>query len=121
MDMEERQGAEGFTGIPYLIDPEGPTMMQPRQPRFSEHAIRLMQAVLGDVIFLLKQAKKDTIPIACGNWRGRCQAIAEAMEWLNSDDDSHPFAFVRICQAFDLEPEQARAAIWEQYGERGLA
>jgi hypothetical protein len=37
--------------------------------------------------------------------------VAEAIEWVQSDDVEWPFSFLRICDVFDLEPEWVRREV----------
>lgn len=38
-------------------------------------------------------------------------AAREALSWMWCDDDEPPFAFVRICQLFDLDPSWIRGRV----------
>ena len=44
------------------------------------------------------------------------QAAREAWQWMQSDDDSPPFTFVRICQLFDLDPSWIRSSVQRHLG-----
>jgi hypothetical protein len=35
----------------------------------------------------------------------------EAAEWLNSDEESGPFSYVRVCEALGINPERLRTGI----------
>jgi hypothetical protein len=39
------------------------------------------------------------------------RGVAEAIEWVQSDDGEWPFSFLRICDVFDLEPEWVRREV----------
>lgn len=39
--------------------------------------------------------------------------IAEALEWVESDDETWPYSFLRLCALFDLEPAWVRAVVRE--------
>ena len=69
---------------------------RPWQLRVGE--LRLMAAVLEDAIHVLRK-------------RPRSRAGREAREWLHSDDRNWPFAYERICEALDLDPNQVRNRI----------
>ena len=60
--------------------------------------LRLMAAVLEDAINIVRK-------------RPRSRAGREAREWLSSHDASWPFAFERICDALDLEPDSVRRQV----------
>jgi len=45
--------------------------------------------------------------------RPRSRAGREAREWLASHDDSWPFAYERICEALNLDPESVRRELAE--------
>lgn len=46
----------------------------------------------------------------CGNSAHR-RRVAEAIEWVQSDDVEWPFSFLRICDVFALEPEWVRRQV----------
>lgn len=37
--------------------------------------------------------------------------VAEALEWVQSDEAEWPYTFVRLCALFDLEPEWVRGVV----------
>jgi hypothetical protein len=41
----------------------------------------------------------------------RRKAVEEDLEWVFSDDETWPFAFVPLCQLVGMEPEYARASV----------
>ena len=57
--------------------------------------LRLMAAVLEDALNVLRKCP-------------RSRAGREAREWVNSRDTSWPFAFERICEAFEIDSEHVR-------------
>ena len=73
--------------------------VQPRRP-WKHHVgeMRLMAAVLEDAINVLRK-------------RPRSRAGREAREWLLSRDTTYPFAYERICEALDLDPESVRRRV----------
>lgn len=44
--------------------------------------------------------------------KGQLRAAAEA--WVIADDEHWPFSFVLICQAFNLDPDGLRAALFQR-------
>jgi hypothetical protein len=42
--------------------------------------------------------------------------VAEALEWVQSEDSEWPFTFLRLCALFDLEPEWVRASVQRWIG-----
>jgi hypothetical protein len=50
-------------------------------------------------------------PINVIRKRPRSRAGREAREWLASRDASWPFAYERICEALDLDPDRVRREI----------
>ncbi len=60
--------------------------------------LRLMAAVLEDAINVIRKCP-------------RSRAGREAREWLSSTDASWPFAFERICEAFEIDPEHVRRQV----------
>lgn len=44
------------------------------------------------------------------------QGAREALSWIQCDDEEPPFAFVRICQLFDLDPSWLRAKVRSRIG-----
>ena len=57
--------------------------------------LRLMAAVLEDALNVLRKCP-------------RSRAGREAREWVKSRDSSWPFAFERICEAFEIDAEHVR-------------
>jgi hypothetical protein len=43
--------------------------------------------------------------------RAHRRRVAEAIEWVRSDDGEWPYSFLRLCALFDLEPEWVRDAV----------
>jgi hypothetical protein len=73
--------------------------LPPRRPwRHHVGELRLMAAVLEDAINVLRK-------------RPRSRAGREAREWITSHDTSWPFAYERICEALDLDPESVRREV----------
>lgn len=60
--------------------------------------LRLMAAVLEDAVNVLRK-------------RPRSRAGREAREWVGSRDTSWPFAYERICEALDLDPDRVRREV----------
>lgn len=60
--------------------------------------LRLLAAVLEDAVNVLRK-------------RPRSRAGREAREWLASRDASWPFAYERICEALDLDPDRVRREV----------
>lgn len=60
--------------------------------------LRLMAAVLEDAVNVLRK-------------RPRSRAGREAREWLAARDTSWPFAYERICEALDLDPDRVRREV----------
>ncbi len=73
--------------------------LPPRRP-WKHHVgeMRLMAAVLEDAISVLRK-------------RPRSRAGREAREWMLSRDTSYPFAYERICEALDLDPDGVRRGV----------
>jgi hypothetical protein len=73
--------------------------LPPRRP-WKHHVgeMRLMAAVLEDAISVLRK-------------RPRSRAGREAREWMLSRDTSYPFAYERICEALDLDPDSVRRGV----------
>jgi len=77
-------------------------VLAPRRP-WTHHIgeLRLMAAVLEDAVHILRK-------------RPRSRAGREAREWLGSQDTSWPFAYERICEALNLDPQSVRRELAEQ-------
>jgi hypothetical protein len=43
--------------------------------------------------------------------RSRQRQVAEALEWVQSDDTAWPFSFLRLCALFGLDSDWVRAAV----------
>ena len=69
----------------------------PHRRAWTRHVgeLRLMAAVLEDALNVLRKCP-------------RSRAGREAREWVSSLDTSWPFAFERICEAFEIDPEHVR-------------
>jgi len=63
---------------------------------------RLLYAILWDAVSLIKAGGRA--------WPMRPEVI-EAVDWIMRDDWSTVFAFRRICEQLDLDPERMRTAI----------
>lgn len=92
--------------IPVCVRPE--PFHRPQRP---EH--RLMMAVLEDAVrcafgySAVRRYEHDE--------HGETEDPKDcALKWFASDAENWPFAFVRICQEFDLDPEAVRIAIQKQ-------
>jgi hypothetical protein len=96
-------GIANLTPTEQLTDALGEVMVTlvPREP-WTHHIgeLRLMAAVLEDVVNILRK-------------RPRSRAGREAREWLASHDTSWPFAYERICEALNLDPEGVRRELAE--------
>jgi hypothetical protein len=73
----------------------------PRTPGGGEPEKRLMAAVLKDAIHTYQT-------LASAPARRRFE---EVRDWFASDDTTYPFAFLRICDVLDLEPDWVRAGL----------
>jgi hypothetical protein len=60
--------------------------------------LRLMAAVLEDAVNVVRKCP-------------RSRAGREAREWMNSTDTTWPFAFERICEAFEIDPAHVRRQV----------
>ena len=49
------------------------------------------------------------------------RAIGQDLEWVFSDDDEWPFSFVRLCDAFGVEPTYVRGLVQRWLGSRRAA
>lgn len=69
----------------------------PHRRAWTRHVgeLRLMAAVLEDALNVLRKCP-------------RSRAGREAREWVNSHDASWPFAFERICEAFEIDANHVR-------------
>lgn len=74
------------------------------RPDLDSGELRLALAVLEDA---LRCATRHHASIL----RDQLAAAREAMQWIESDAEDHVFAFVKICQLFDLEPEWIRMIV----------
>jgi hypothetical protein len=73
--------------------------LPPSRPwRHQVGELRLMAAVLEDAINIVRK-------------RPRSRAGREAREWVSSHEAGWPFAFERICEALDLDPESVRGHV----------
>jgi hypothetical protein len=43
--------------------------------------------------------------------RGHRRRVAEAIDWVQSDDSEWPYSFIRLCALFGLVPEWVRAVV----------
>jgi hypothetical protein len=43
--------------------------------------------------------------------RSHRRRVAEALEWIRSNDTAWPFSFLRLCALFALDPDWVRAAV----------
>ena len=48
--------------------------------------------------------------------RGHRRSVAEALEWVESDDGTWPFSFLRLCGLFALEVEWVRLVVRQWIG-----
>ena len=98
------------TPIDQITDALGEVVvaLAPRRP-WTQHIgeLRLMAAVLEDAVNILRK-------------RPRSRAGREAREWLASHDTSWPFAYERICEALNLDPESVRRELAELGNTRRL-
>lgn len=99
----------------------------------SELALEALQPVQFDVIWkgtssttperrllvaMIEQAAAD-VRLFKGRANARAKRMyADAREWLRSNDRSHPFAFLTICDQLGLSPSSVRAVV---FGEKGPA
>ena len=63
--------------------------------------LRLMAAVLEDAVTILRK-------------RPRSRAGREVREWLASHDTTWPFAYERVCEALNFDPESVRRELTDQ-------
>jgi len=70
-------------------------------PRLESGEMRLALAVLEDALRCVLRHHGSPI-------REQDEAAREALAWMSSADDAAPFAFVRLCQLFDLDPDWIR-------------
>lgn len=62
---------------------------------------RLLHAVLQDGLHTLVRSRID-----------RCSAVyAQELAWLLSDDRSHPFAFLTLCDLLDIDADRLRRRV----------
>lgn len=65
---------------------------------------RLMRAVLVDAFEIyLRRYDAESVEAR--------RELAEVRRWFRSADRTWPFAFERVCEALDLDPERVRAAL----------
>jgi len=97
-------GVPNLTPTDQITDALGEVIvvLAPRRP-WTHHIgeLRLMAAVLEDAVHILRK-------------RPRSRAGREAREWLGSHDTSWPFAYERICEALNLDPQSVRRELAEQ-------
>jgi hypothetical protein len=43
--------------------------------------------------------------------KGHRRRVAEAIDWVQSDDSEWPYSFLRLCGLFGLEPDWVRGAV----------
>jgi len=94
----------------------GPEVMLPSQ--FSEQA-GLKQSDRGEkrlMLAVLEEAVATFQRHAGTKTRHGQRVFREAEEWIESTDDSWPFAFENICHALDIEPEFLRRGLrtWKE-------
>jgi hypothetical protein len=77
----------------------------------------LMIAVLDDAIRILRKYGRMAGKYGRMPARGHLRAVAEAEQWLFSDDTEWPFSLVNVCAALDIDAGWLRA----QLGPRMLA
>ena len=65
---------------------------------------RLMLAALEDAL-------RAALRVRPGRKHPRYES--EALEWLTSGDDRHPFTYERICEALGLDPAWLRRRVFE--------
>ena len=75
--------------------------------------MKLAAAVLGQALVELRDHSSDI------HYRRR---VAEGLEWVNSDDASWPFSFLRLCELFGLEREYVRSIVrrWQTMPARSV-
>ncbi|HSV04879.1 MAG TPA: hypothetical protein VLI07_00110 [Candidatus Binatus sp.] len=99
-------GVPNLTPTDQITDALGEVIvvLAPRRP-WTHHIgeLRLMAAVLEDAVHILRK-------------RPRSRAGREAREWLTSRDASWPFAYERICEALNLDPESVRRELVAEQG-----
>jgi len=103
-------GVPNLTPTDQITDALGEVIvvLAPRRP-WTHHIgeLCLMAAVLEDAVNILRK-------------RPRSRAGREAREWLASHDTSWPFAYERICEALNLDPESVRRELAELGNTRRL-
>lgn len=57
---------------------------------------------------MLEQAALDLQSRRFGRRREARRNYSEARQWVTSNDRSHPFSFVNICEALKLSPDRTR-------------
>jgi hypothetical protein len=72
--------------------------------RLESGEMRLALAVLEDALRCVLRHSGSRI-------REQDEAAREALAWMSSADDAAPFAFVRLCQLFDLDPDWLREMV----------
>ena len=72
-----------------------------------------MAAVLEDAI--------DSLRHPCGPRRRRARLQREVLAWLESSDQTWPFAFRSICDALGLDPGAVLATLLPRHATHGIA
>jgi hypothetical protein len=68
-------------------------------------------AVRALLFAMLEQAAIDLQPLRVRRWREARRTYSEARQWVMSNDHSHPFSFVNICEALKLSPDATRSGM----------
>ena len=90
-----------FQGISLLPTKNGETH---RKKASSEGERKLLFAVLEDAILChLQNAQEASV--------GNRPESHGAAEWLSSDDESGPFAFLRVCEALSIDAGRLRSGL----------
>jgi hypothetical protein len=90
-----------FQGISLLPTKNGETR---RKKATSEGERKLLFAVLEDAILCYLQNAGEASP-------GNRPEFHGAAEWLSSDDESGPFAFLRVCEALSIDAGRLRSGL----------
>jgi hypothetical protein len=68
-------------------------------------------AVRALLFAMLEQAAMDLQSRRFHRWREARRMYSEARQWVTSNDRSHPFSFVKICEALNLSPDRTRSGM----------
>jgi hypothetical protein len=90
-----------------------PIAVRPEQFEVLWHGHRPLRPEEGLLLAVLRQAFDDLRRLRHAVRRRDQRLFIDAYDWVMSDDRSHPFSFVNMCEALKLEPDALRAHVAE--------